>query len=141
MALRFISKKVLNKYSSLVVTAVGFLVGTVSMIIPASLEYLKNPAWPYQITILGLLGLTFITLLSSISAYFLFEWGLSKTSVAMADLFQYIEPVIATILAVLILNESLSTSFLLGALLISAGAYFGTLGKEPHHRLHKAHRT
>lgn len=134
------SKKILNKYSSLVVTAIGFLVGTISMIIPATLEYFQNPAWPSQVTILGMLGLTFITLLSSISAYFLFEWGLSKTSVTKADLFQYIEPMVAATLAVLILNEHISISFIAGTLFIIAGAFLGTLGKEIHHRLHKAHR-
>ncbi|OGE62612.1 hypothetical protein A2964_02480, partial [Candidatus Daviesbacteria bacterium RIFCSPLOWO2_01_FULL_40_27] len=135
-----ISKKILKKYSSLVVTAIAFLVGTTAMFIPASLEYLQNPGWMSQVTILGILGLAFMTLLSSISAYFLFEWGLAKTSIAMADLFQYIEPIMATILAVLILGENISSEFLIGAGLIAGGAYLGTLAKEAHHRYHKAHR-
>lgn len=135
-----ISKKILNKYSSLVVTAIGFLVGTVSMILPATVEYIQHPAWPTQVTILGLLGLTFMTLLSSISAYFLFEWGLSKTSVTKADLFQYIEPLVAATLAVFILSEQISISYIAGTLFIVTGAFLGTLGKEAHQRLHKAHR-
>ena len=69
-----ISKKVLKKYPSLIVTAIAFLVGTISMFIPAGIEYIQNPAWVNQVTVLGILGLTFMTLLSSISAYFLFEW-------------------------------------------------------------------
>lgn len=135
-----ISKKLLNKYSSLVITAIAFLVGTVTMFPPAAAEYIKNPSWMDQVTILGVLGLAFMTLLSSISAYFLFEWGLSKTSIIMADLFQYIEPFIATILAVAILGERISSSFLVGGVLIGVGAYLGTLAKEAHHRHHKAHR-
>lgn len=135
-----ISKTILKKYSSLVVTAIAFLVGTVTMFIPASIEYLQNPGWVYQVTTLGFLGLIFMTLLSSISAYFLFEWGLSKTSIGAADMFQYIEPFMATTLAVLILNEKISATFLVGGLLIAAGAYLGTLAKEAHHRHHKAHR-
>ena len=135
-----LSKKILNKYSFLVVTAVAFLVGTVVMFIPATSEYIQNPNWITQVTILGLLGLTFMTLLSSISAYFLFEWGLSKTSITTADLFQYIEPFAATILAVTILGERVSNLFLIGAALIAVGAYLGTLAKEAHHRHHKAHR-
>lgn len=135
-----ISKKILKKYSTLVVTAIAFLVGTVTSFLPASLEYIQNPSWINQVSILGFLGLIYMTLLSSISAYFLFEWGLSKTSVGIADLFQYIEPFVATSLAITILGESLSTSFLIGALLIAAGVYLGTLAKEAHHRQHKAHR-
>ncbi|TSC86880.1 MAG: Uncharacterized protein G01um10147_755 [Microgenomates group bacterium Gr01-1014_7] len=135
-----ISKKVLTKYPSLVVTAIAFMVGTVAMLVPAGLEYIKNPSWPGQITILGLMGLTYMTLLSSISAYFLFEWGLSKTTITAADLFQYIEPFIAAFLAVTILGEQLSTSFLTGAFLITIGVFLGTLAKAIHRRHHKAHR-
>lgn len=135
-----ISKKILKKYSSLEVTAIAFLVGTVSMFIPASIEYIQNPAWVNQVTILGILGLIFMTLLSSISAYFLFEWGLAKTSIIVADLFQYIEPFIATVLAVLILGERISNQFAVGGVMVIIGAYLGTLAKEAHHRHHKAHR-
>lgn len=133
------SKQVLTKYSTLVVTAIAFMVSTLVMLIPAALEYIQNPAWPSQITILGLLGLTYMTLLSSISAYFLFEWGLSKTSVTSADLFHYIEPFVAAGLAVPILGERISSSFLVGGVLIALGAYLGTLSKKIFHH-HKAHR-
>lgn len=134
-----VSKGMLKKYPSLIITAVGFLVGTVSLVIPASLEYLQNPAWINKVTVLGILGLMYITLLSSISAYFLFEWGLSYTTIISADLFQYVEPLLAATLSVAILNERISTSFVIGAMLITVGAYLGTLAKQIHHR-YKAHR-
>lgn len=135
-----ISKRLLNKYSSLILTAMAFLVGTLTMILPAALEFYKNPGWTSQVTMLGMLGLMFMILLSSISAYFLFEWGLSKTSIIMADFFQYIEPLVATVLAVIILGEKISNEFIIGAALIAIGVYLGTLAKEAHHRHHKAHR-
>jgi len=135
-----ISKKMLQKYPSLTVTAIAFMVGTIAMLIPAGMEYLNNPSWPSQVTILGLLGLTYITLLSSISAYFLFEWGLAKTTISAADLFQYIEPFVASFLAVTILGEVISTSFLTGGFLIAIGVFLGTVAKVTHRRHHKAHR-
>lgn len=135
-----ISKKILNKYSSLTVTGVIFLVGTISFFIPAAIEYIQNPAWVNQITILGILGLAYMTFLSSISAYFLFEWGLSKTSVMIADLFQYIEPFAAATLSIAVLDETISTPFLIGASLVAVGVFLGTLAKEAHHRYHRAHR-
>lgn len=135
-----LSKKILNKYPTLVVTAIAFLVATISMFIPASLEYIKNPNWINQVTILGLLGLAFMTLLSSISGYFLFEWGLIKTSVGVANLFHYIEPFVAGALAVVILGEMVSSQFIIGGALILLGAVLGTFAKEAHHPHHKAHR-
>lgn len=134
------SKQMLKKYPSLIVTAIAFMVGAVVMFIPATLEYFENPSWPQQITVLGLFGLTYMILLSSISAYFLFEWGLSKTSIIAADLFQYIEPFVASFLAVMILAEKVTVPFTIGAVLIAVGVFLGTLAKEAHYRHHKAHR-
>lgn len=133
------SRQMLTKYPSLIVTAFAFLIGMITFIIPAINEYLTNPGWTENITSLGILGLVYMTVLSSVSAYFLFEWGLAKTSVITADLFQYIEPIVATIVAVLILGEIISVDFGVGAMLIGVGVYLGTLAKEPHHR-HKFHR-
>ena len=134
-----LSKGILQKYSTLTLTAVIFAVGMVTFIIPASTEYIHNPNWYQQITILGIASLAFITVASSICAYFLFEWGLSKLGVIKADLFQYIEPVIATTLGVLILSEQLRFSFIIGGVMIALGVYWATLGKSQH-KHHKAHR-
>ena len=86
------SRQMLKIYPSLVVTSFAFLVGVITFFPLAVFEYMQNPAWVEKLTTLGVFGLVFMTLLSSISAYFLFEWGLAKTSVGKADLFQYIEP-------------------------------------------------
>lgn len=136
-----IAKPILNKYPTIIVTAIAFIVGTLTFFIPAGAEYFQNPGWVNQVTILGLLGVTYMTLLSSISAYFLFEWGLSKTSVFKADLFHYVEPLIAAFLAVSILGERISTSFLIGGGLIAVSAYLGTLSRNRKiHHHHRAHR-
>lgn len=135
-----VSRQMLKIYPSLLVTAIAFMVGTITFLVPAAGEYVKNPLWIANITVLGVFGVLYMTLLSSVSAYFLFEWGLAKTSVIKADLFQYIEPFIATTLAITLLGEKITVPFLVGAVLITAGVYLGTLAKELHHKAHKAHR-
>lgn len=136
-----VSKPLLNKYPTLIVTAIAFMVGTLTFFIPAASEYFQNPSWTSQVTVLGIFGVVYMTLLSSISAYFLFEWGLAKTSVYKADLFHYIEPFVAASLAVTILGEHISASFLIGGALIAVSAYLGTLSKiKKYHHHHKAHR-
>lgn len=135
-----ISKGMLEKYSTLTITAVAFLVGVISFVIPAANELLLQPSWPGQLTIVGVLGLLFISIASSICAYFLFEWGLGKLGVVKADLFQYIEPILATLLGVLILHEQLKLPSVLGIILIALGVYWSTWAR-PHHKHHKAHRT
>lgn len=135
-----ISRQMLKIYPSLTVTAIAFMVGTITYLLPAANEYLNNPGWMENISILGVFGLFYMTLLSSVSAYFLFEWGLAKTSVNKANLFQYIEPFIAAFLAITLLGEKITVPFLVGACLITAGVYLGTLAKELHHRTYKTHR-
>ena len=98
-----ISRPMLKIYSSLTVVAFAFLVGVITFFPLAGFEYIENPNWVNRISLLGLLGLLYMTMLSSVSAYFLFEWGLARTSVMTADLFQYIEPFVATVLAIFIL--------------------------------------
>lgn len=135
-----ISRNLLKKYPSLIVTGVAFLVGAITFIIPAGLELKQNPNWFLNVSILGIFGLIYMTLLSSISSYFLFEWGLAKTSVSKADFFQYIEPIVAATLAVLILGEKANITFFSGTILIIAGVILGTQAKEYYHRIHKYHR-
>ncbi|OGE28074.1 hypothetical protein A2772_02285, partial [Candidatus Daviesbacteria bacterium RIFCSPHIGHO2_01_FULL_38_8b] len=106
-----ISRPMLKIYSSLTVVAFAFLVGVITFFPLAGFEYIENPNWVNRISLLGLLGLLYMTMLSSVSAYFLFEWGLARTSVMTADLFQYIEPFVATVLAIFILSEKLSVDF------------------------------
>lgn len=134
-----ISQKMLKIYPSMVVTAIAFMVGTLTFFIPALREYLQNPSWPFSISMLGVLGVIYMTLLSSISAYFLFEWGLAKTNMIYADVFQYIEPFIAVTLAILILSEELTIPVIIGAIFIAFGVFLGTFAKEARHR-HKLHR-
>lgn len=137
-----ILKKMLKIYKPIVITAVTFLVATVAFAIPALMEYLNNPNWVLGVSILGIFGLIYITVLSSICAYFLILWGLTKIPISHANLIQYIEPAIAASLAVPLLGERISFSFIIGTCLIVLGVYWGTLGKEGHHHSnHKHHRS
>lgn len=133
------SKQLLQKYSTLTITTMIFVLGTIIFLIPAINELLQNPGWYQHVTFLGIFGVFFMTLASSISAFFLFEWGLDQLGVVKADLFQYIEPLIAISLGILILGEKLRFSFVIGTVLIVLGVYWTTLGKISH-KHHKAHR-
>lgn len=135
-----ISKEMSKKYSTLMITAIIFFIGFLTFLIPAVSEYFQNPSWPSQVTYLGILGLLFIALASSISAYFLFEWGLSKLGVMKADLFQYTEPIVAVTFGMAIFGEKLGFPFIIGSLLVLIGVYASTLIKDEH-KHHKAHRT
>jgi drug/metabolite transporter (DMT)-like permease len=134
-----ILKKMLKIYKPWVLTGIIFLISASAFFLPAFMEYLQNPNWVLKVSLLGIFGLIYITVLSSICAYFLLLWGLSKISVSHANLIQYIEPAVAASLAVPLLGERISFSFIIGTLLIVLGVYWGTLGKEEHHITHHKH--
>lgn len=133
------SKQLLKKYSTLTITFMIFLVGTITFFIPAINEYLQNPAWISHVSYIGVFGVIYATLASSISAYFLFQWGMDQLGLVKADLFQYIEPLVAISLSILLLGEQLRFTFVLGAILIILGVYWATIAL-PSHKHHKAHR-
>ncbi|MBI2011770.1 DMT family transporter [Candidatus Daviesbacteria bacterium] len=135
------SIRVLKKYTVVVATGVAFLVGVLTFLIPATKDYLYNPGWISAVTILGFLSLLYITILSTIVAFFLYNWGLVRKGIVKANLFVYIEPAVAATLAVFILSERISFSFIIGTILIVLGVYWGTLGKPHHQQLqHRHHR-
>jgi drug/metabolite transporter (DMT)-like permease len=134
-------KKMLKDYSATQITAIMFLIAAIAFFLPALFDYWQNPHWVDKISILGILGFLYITVLSSVSAFFLMNWGLKTVDLNKANLFQYAEPAIAATLAVPLLGERISFSFIIGTCLIVLGVYWGTLGKAAHHHLHhKAHR-
>lgn len=135
-----LSKKLLSHYSPLTITWIMFVVGSITFLIPALNDYVQNPNWINQISLLGLVGLSYITVGSSVSAYFLFEWSVKRIGVYKADLFQYIEPLIASGLGILLLSEPLEPTFIVGATLITIGAVLGTYSRHLHLHHHKSHR-
>lgn len=134
-----LSREMLKYYPPLFITGFAFLVGALIFIVPAINEYIQNPDWIKQITVLGVLGLLYITILSSVTAFFLHNWGLSKTNLVQSNLFQYIEPAVAASIAVPLLDERISFSFIIGTCLIVLGVYWGTLAKNDHHHSHYHH--
>jgi drug/metabolite transporter (DMT)-like permease len=127
-----ISKRKLSRYSPLTITTLIFAIGVITFLLPATGEYLHNPEWINKITYLGIFGLTFISVASSVSAFFLFEWGLKRVGIIKADLFQYIEPIVATFLGVWMLSEQIGFYFIVGSVLAILGVYWSTLGRESH---------
>lgn len=131
-----ISKKLLSHYSPLALVGAIFLIGAVTFLPLAVMESLNNPTWISQVTFVGIFGVIFITLLSSISAFFLFEWSVKKIGVIKSDLFGYFQPAVAATLAVPFLGERISYSFIVGACLVVLGVYWGTLGHKNHRHHH-----
>lgn len=135
-----LSRMMLKTYSALTLTWTSFLIGSLTFLPLAVVELANDPTWFTRVSLIGSFGLVYVTLLSSICAYFLFNWSLVKIGVVRADLIQYIQPAVSASLAIPILNERISYSFVVGTCLIVLGVYWGTLGKSEHHHHHLHHQ-
>jgi len=65
----------------------------------------------------------FMSLLSYIAAYYLYEWAVRKIEVSEAAVFGYLQPLFAFPTAYLLLGEVPTRYFLLGSVLVGAGVF------------------
>ncbi|HET7713525.1 MAG TPA: DMT family transporter [Patescibacteria group bacterium] len=131
-----LSKELFRKYHSATITGFIFLVGVVTFAPLAGWELFQNPDWITGVTHQGLLGLGFIAIFTSVVAYLAFEWGLEHSTASLAGLIEHVQLLFGAVLSAVLLNELLSTGFVLGSGLILVGIVFAT---RPSHHFRKAH--
>lgn len=129
-----IAKNLMNDHTSLnpfVLTFWMFIVGAISFFPMFIFEVIKptfNPSILLEIQ--PLTGIIFGALLSSLIAYSLYIYGLSKIKAAETGIFTYIDPVVAILIAIPLLHEQITWEFLVGSALIFIGIYVAE------HRIH-----
>ena len=90
-----------------------------------AIEYALGAPAPSPDTI-GLLTIVYLGLFPSIGAYACWNFGVSRAGAARATLFQYLIPVFAAVLAVLLLGEEVRLFHVAGAVLIIGGLLLAT---------------
>jgi drug/metabolite transporter (DMT)-like permease len=117
----------MSDLSPLAAVTSSALVGTVCLFPPAMMEGLFGPeayslqAWA-SIFYLGFFG--------TVLGFLWYYEGIQRIGPLRAGLFINFVPVSAVFLSFLILNEPLTLSLLIGALLVSIGVYLTTLGSR-----------
>jgi len=132
-----VSKKLFKTYSASVVTFYSFLIGSVTFLPLAILEFARNPDWIFHLTTQGLVGIFYGAVFSSTAAYFAWQYGLSKIPASQASFFFYLDPVTGVIVSVLLLGEQVTPIFLAGAALIVLGVFWAEHKRKVHPLYHK----
>ena len=116
-----IGKSVLGKISPLVSICYSSLAGTATLIIPATLEGL----WTFLPAYSGItwLGLFYLGFFGTVLGFVWYYEGIKKIGPTKAGLFINVVPLSAVVLAFFLLNEPLTMSLLIGAVLVSTGIY------------------
>ncbi len=129
-----LNKKVADKYSPLVITWWMFTIGAVSffpMFINEALMGSLN-----HLNFQGIFGLLYGSLLSSLVGYSLYAWSMSRIDACEIGLFAYIDPVIAAMIAIPLLGETITPMFILGSFFVFGGIFCAE-GRIHYHPFHK----
>jgi drug/metabolite transporter (DMT)-like permease len=117
-----LSKKLPDKYSAAVITFWTFFIGAVTFFPLYCKEMILVNPLP-TIDWRGWMGIIYGVFFSSLTAYFLFSWGLKKINAQESGLFTYIDPIAGAVFAILLLSEKLTPAFVIGTILVFTGIY------------------
>ena len=123
-----------KKYSPALHTAISFYVALLTFI-PLYAAEVLGAFGEYTFKIehisnIGLAGILYMALLSSIVAYIAFQWGLDNSKVADSGVFTYLGPVITLPAAYFMIGEIPSSIALTGSAIILIGVIIAELRKS-----------
>lgn len=140
--LGMVLKPIFNKKTSVrinvyQITFIEFIFGALTFL-PFMFGELQK--WSFnQLDVRGLTGIIFGVFFSSALAYFLFNWGISKLPAQEVGIFYYIDPIIALLIAMPLLNEYPTIYYFFGAVLVFLGIFIAEkrLHYHPIHKIKK----
>ncbi|MCL4360569.1 DMT family transporter [Patescibacteria group bacterium] len=135
-----VGRALFRRYNPLTLTFWIFTVGWASFLPLAVYDAVSIPNLYRSLHPLAYLGIIYGGFFSSALAYACLNWGLSKIPATDSSLFTYIDPVVGTVLATILLHEPVTKLFLLGTVLIFGGIYAaeGRLHYHPFGKLRQA---
>jgi drug/metabolite transporter (DMT)-like permease len=123
-----LAKSVAERYDTLTMNTFTYLAGAV-VVFPLAGWELLNVNWQ-AVTWRGWLGVGYMAAVASVAAYMIFYYALTKIAASRVVAFTYLQPVLATCLAILLLPEEKVTPHLVGGgALILLGVYLAERGR------------
>jgi drug/metabolite transporter (DMT)-like permease len=122
------AKQLIHKYNPLTVTLYSFLFGTL-LVLPFGLSDFMQIEWQsFPPKIIGFV--LFITIGSTFVTYVLNAYALRHASSGLVGSYIYLQPVCATLIAILFATDELSIEKLLFMLIVFAGVYLASMKKK-----------
>jgi len=132
MVMILLSKRLMDEYGALQVTAWMMAIGTLALLIWIEVTHPMRVHFSLHVW----LAVIAQGILATTGAYLFWNWGLARVPAARAGIFLNLEPLVGTLLGVFILGESLGALGILGgALILFAAAYFSRPGDSLTHEL------
>lgn len=121
------SKQVAARYDTLTLITFIYLAGLL-VVLPLAGWELFEVNWQ-AVTWKGWLGVAYMAGMASVAAYMIFYYALTKISATRVIVFTYLQPVLATLLGVLLLGERVTPYLLTGGSLVLVGVYLAERGR------------
>jgi len=129
-------KSVIKRVNVYLVTFLTFLIASATFV---PFMYVEFQTWSLsQLTWQGFSGILFGVFLSSALAYYLYYDAINKTTLSEVGLFTYINPIVAVLVAMPLIQEYPSITFIVGSALVFTGILVSEK-KQHHHPHHKLH--
>jgi drug/metabolite transporter (DMT)-like permease len=116
-----ITKDILKRYNPLTVTTWTFIFGSVG-VFPFTIHTASETAFG-EISIAAYLCIAFLILFASVIVYYINSWALQHTTSSMVAMYIYIQPVIATVVSIFLLDEPIQWGTLISAVMIFSGVF------------------
>jgi drug/metabolite transporter (DMT)-like permease len=114
-----------DKTDPFILTSIGFFAGFITIIPLFFIEQAQNQGFflAFNLNPQAIPGLIYMSLISSVIAFYTYNLGYSLIEASEATIFDYLKPVFAAPIAVLWLGEQITLPFLAGAFLIGLGVF------------------
>lgn len=130
-------KPMVKSYSPLLSTGFTFYIALIA-IVPFALLEAKGVFGTYSVNLFSngilntvpIIGILYMSVLSSIVAYVMYEWAINKIDVSDGAIYGYLNPVFVLPIAYIFLGEVLSTENIIGIILISIGVFIAEIYKR-----------
>jgi drug/metabolite transporter (DMT)-like permease len=124
-----LSRPILTRYRVLTIVSRLFLYGSVPIVLVATPTLLRFA--PTAVTALSWGSLGGVVALCTVMPYLANSWALARTHASRVAFYVFVQPLIASVLAVLILKESLTARTAAAGLLILCGLGISLFPKRP----------
>ncbi|MDK7440608.1 DMT family transporter [Bacillus paranthracis] len=116
------------RFSSLVITTYAIFF-SLFFITPFMIwEFQSNPIEHMNLYVV--LGVLYLAIVSTAGAFFLWNKGLELMDASIGSLFFFFQPIVGSLLGWLLLNETLSSNFFIGGILIICSVFITTFEKK-----------
>ncbi|MGN4613515.1 DMT family transporter [Bacillus cereus group sp. MYBK71-2] len=116
------------QFSSLVITTYAIFF-SLFFITPFMIwEFQSNPIEHMNLYVV--LGVLYLGIVSTAGAFFLWNKGLELMDASIGSLFFFFQPIVGSLLGWLLLNETLSSNFFIGGILIICSVFITTFEKK-----------